>query len=53
MKAKLLIIVAVCAVVTLSFTFTATNTKGEEKAIVERTSNDSAPAGGFASEDKF
>lgn len=53
MKAKLLIIVAVCAVVTLSFTFTANSNKAEEKATVERTSNDSEPAGGFASEDKF
>lgn len=52
MKTKLLIIVAVCAVVTLSFTFTATH-KVEEKATVGRVSNDSEPAGGFASEDKF
>jgi hypothetical protein len=52
MKTKLLIIVAACAVITLSFTFTGNN-KVEEKATVQQVSNDNEPAGGFASEDKF
>ena len=52
MKTKLLILVAACAVITLSFTFTSVK-KSENKVTEHTSSNDSAPAGGFASEDKF
>lgn len=53
MKTKLIILLALTAIVTLSFTF-ASNNKAENKskdAITEEASTE--PSGGFVSEDKF
>jgi hypothetical protein len=52
MKSKIFILIAVCAVVTLSFTFNSVK-KSENKVEQQTSSNDNAPAGGLASEDKF
>jgi hypothetical protein len=50
MKTKIFLLLALCAVVTLSFTFASA-----KKATVQEKSTSSveAPAGGFSSEDKF
>gem|GEM_PF-2003350 len=54
MKNKILILMAASAIVTLSFTFAGSQkTTKIQKQSSAHTSNDSAPAGGFASEDKF
>lgn len=52
MKAKVMILIAVCGIVTLSFTFTSTKTT-EQKAIPSTGEVVDAPAGGLGSEDKF
>ncbi len=51
MKNKVYILLAVCAVVTLSFTFTSKN----EHKVVTKTQHTAteSPAGGLLSEDKF
>lgn len=51
MKTKILLFVAGAALVTLSFTF-ATTSRVDEKKPVQRVENLSAPAGGFALEEK-
>lgn len=53
MKTKLIILVALTAIVTLSFTF-ASNNKADIKSkdtVTKETSTE--PSGGFVSEDKF
>jgi hypothetical protein len=50
MKTKLIVILVLSAIVTLSFTFASVK-KTEDK--VETTQSQNEPAGGFASEDKF
>lgn len=52
MKSKILILIAICGVVTLSFTFTSLK-KSEDKVIPQTSSTESKTSGGFASEDKF
>jgi hypothetical protein len=54
MKTKLTIILALVALVTLSFTFASNNKQVAVKKSAETTqqANDE-PAGGFVSEDKF
>lgn len=52
MKSKIFILIAVCAVITLSFTFTSVK-KSEDKVTTQTSSADSGTLGGFASEDKF
>jgi hypothetical protein len=54
MKSKIIFFLAISAVVTLSFTFSSVSKadkKSKEVATEKQASN--APAGGFASEDKF
>jgi hypothetical protein len=52
MKTKALFLVAVTAVVTLSFTFVSTSQTQKDK--IEKTKESySAPIGGFASEEKL
>lgn len=52
MKSKILILIAVCGIITLSFTFTSIK-KSESKVNPQTSSNENKPSGGFASEDKF
>lgn len=52
MKMKLIVLVALCAAVTLSFTFVSSK-KSENKQTHQTSSTGSEPAGGFTSEDKF
>lgn len=52
MKTKLIVLVALCAAVTLSFTFVSAK-KTETKEAHQTSSTGSEPAGGFTSEDKF
>jgi hypothetical protein len=54
MKTKLIILIAISAVLTFSFTF-STSTKSENVVKAEPTTTTvySEPAGGFISEDKF
>lgn len=56
MKTKVIVLLAVSAIVTLSFTFaSATKPEPDKKAesvTTEKQAN-SEPAGGFVSEDKF
>ena len=55
MKTKAIILIAVSAIVTLSFTFASV--KSTDKKVVSTTETSAkasdAPAGGFVSEDKF
>jgi hypothetical protein len=51
MKTKYILIIALTAIVTLSFTFIKTGTKNDPK-ITARVEN-SAPAGGLAVDDSF
>lgn len=50
MKAKYIILLVVCAVVTLSFTMSS-NTHVKEKANSGQTTSNASPAGGIVSED--
>jgi len=52
MKAKVIILLVVCAVVTLSFTVTNSNKKSAKTAEVN-TAEATGPAGGMVSEDPF
>lgn len=52
MKMKIVVLVALCAVITLSFTFSSAK-KVENKVTQQSSSTDSEPVGGFTSEDKF
>lgn len=49
MKTKIFLLLAVCAIITLSFTFSTSKGSGEKE--IPKTAD--APAGGFASEGKF
>lgn len=54
MKTKYMLLVALCAIITLSFTFTGTSKSEEPVAKAEQAQSDAAPAGGFLSaDDKF
>lgn len=50
MKTKFYILLVVCAVVTLSFTFAS---KTDQKVVTKTQQSAEAPAGGLLSEDKF
>lgn len=50
MKAKTLILLAIVAVITLSFTFAA---KKNQQQVVVASENANEPIGGFVSEEKF
>lgn len=52
MKSKIFILIAVCSIITLSFTFTSVK-KSENKVSPQTSSTDSGTSGGFASEEKF
>lgn len=54
MKTKAIVLIAITAIVTLSFTFASvskTDKKSKEVVTEKQVSNE--PAGGFVSEDKF
>lgn len=54
MKTKAIVLIAISAIVTLSFTFASVNKadkKSKEVVTEQQVSNE--PAGGFVSEDKF
>jgi hypothetical protein len=51
MKARTIILIALTAIVTLSFTFASVNKPSEKKVEVRQSSDE--PVGGFAAEDKF
>lgn len=54
MKTKIIVFLAVSAIITLSFTFSSVNKadkKSKEVVTEKQVSNE--PTGGFASEDKF
>lgn len=54
MKTKIIIFLAISAVVTLSFTFsTVNNTSKKSKEAVTEKQVSNEPVGGFVSEDKF
>jgi len=54
MKTKIIILIAISAVVTLSFTFaSAKKTTPSSSATVSNKTVDEAPIGGFAMEDKL
>jgi len=54
MKTKsIILLITLCAVITLSFTFATQSGKTKAKKEVAAKSTDSEPAGGFVSEDKF
>lgn len=54
MKTRIIILLAVSAVVTLSFTFKSGNKVNKKAAKqVEQQKNSNEPLGGFVSEDKF
>lgn len=54
MKTKVIIFLAISAVVTLSFTFSSVNnTNKKSKAVVAEKQINNEPTGGFVSEDKF
>ncbi|MEJ7646692.1 MAG: hypothetical protein WKF87_19000 [Chryseolinea sp.] len=52
MKTKIMLLLAGAAVVTLSFTYASTTNRAEQKQVITSVSNQSAPAGGFAMEEK-
>jgi hypothetical protein len=52
MKTKAIILVALTAIVTLSFTFASVNKPAEVKKTTSQEKHD-APAGGLVSEDKI
>lgn len=52
MKTKAIVLIAITAIVTVSFTF-ASIKPAEKKQISTSTKSTDAPAGGFATEDKF
>ena len=52
MKTKLMLFIAAAAVVTLSFTYAATSRVDKKPAVVAKASDRSAPAGGFAIDEK-
>jgi len=52
MKTKVLLLLAIIAVATLSFTFTSKNTDRSQIAVPQRT-DEKAPIGGFVMEDKI
>jgi|JI102314DRNA_FD_contig_51_2898384_length_579_multi_3_in_0_out_0_2 hypothetical protein len=51
MKTKVIVLLAVSAIVTLSFTFASVEKSATKE--VPSAKSDDAPAGGFATEDKF
>ncbi len=51
MKTKVIVLIAVSAIVTLSFTFASV--KNSNKKEISTAKSVDAPAGGFATEDKF
>lgn len=55
MKARIIILVAVTAVVTLSFTFASSSNQTKKAVASEQPSKSSGsePAGGFVVDDKF
>jgi hypothetical protein len=55
MKTKIIILVAVSAVVTLSFTFASTNrtTASQKPSNISNKAAEEAPMGGFVIEDKL
>ncbi|MFZ2907044.1 MAG: hypothetical protein WAZ98_12630 [Cyclobacteriaceae bacterium] len=53
MKTKIIILLAISAVVTLSFTFASTAKQGAKSNDIMTKEIGSEPAGGFVSEDKF
>jgi len=53
MKTKIIILIAISAVVTLSFTFASTNKSNVTSSTDVNKATDQAPAGGFALEDKL
>jgi hypothetical protein len=53
MKTKTIILLAVSAIVTLSFTFASVKTQSSEPKKPVSQQNNNEPAGGFAAEDKF
>lgn len=52
MKTKAIILIAISAIVTLSFTFASVTKTSESKKTSTHQNND-VPVGGLASEDKF
>ena len=52
MKSKIILLIAGVAVVTLSFTFASSSNDGQKKEIATEQRSSSAPAGGFALEEK-
>jgi hypothetical protein len=52
MKTKVIVLVALSAIVTLSFTFASVNAP-EKKEVISSSATADAPAGGFATDDKF
>ncbi|MEO7989521.1 MAG: hypothetical protein ABI663_08275 [Chryseolinea sp.] len=53
MKTKVIILIAISAVVTLSFTFASKRTAVSSKHTISNSADEKAPLGGFVSEDKF
>lgn len=53
MKTKVIILIALSAIVTASFTFASDNADRNEQPVSSSQSSADAPAGGFATEDKF
>lgn len=53
MKSKVIIVLIISAIATLSFTFSSAEKNSKSTKDVSAKVNNDAPAGGFMSEDKF